>query len=199
MRDGKSTNRFGSGFTLIEMLIVISIVGLLAVLAVSSYTRYRKASLVELAAQNVVSNLYEARDGVKYGRVGGGDLSMCRGLLISTKDDVGIQKITADFNSEKVFAGGKWVSGSCSADVTTESIGMDDLVKVVSVGSGEGGYEELSIWFMPPDAKTNLDGDDVITVLLQYGEDVETSFQRNIKINPKTGLANVENVKDVEK
>lgn len=192
MWNEKSTNRSKSGFTLVEMLVVIAIVSILAIVAVSSYTRYRKASLVELAAQNIVANLYEARDSVKYGKATDSDFSKCRGLLISTKDGVGIQKMTADFKSEKIFKEGKWVSGDCSSDSSgfvSEPIDMDDFVNVVSVGIGE----ELAIWFMPPNAETNLEGDAV--VLLQYGEDKDVSFQRNIKINLKTGLANVENVK----
>ena len=60
-----------AGFTLIEVLIVVVIVGLLSSIAIGSYTHYRKASLLELAADNIVSSLYGARDSVRLGKGGG--------------------------------------------------------------------------------------------------------------------------------
>jgi prepilin-type N-terminal cleavage/methylation domain-containing protein len=55
------------GFTLIEIVIVISIIALLSVTAVGTYVSYRKASLLDFAADNIVSQFYQMRSKTLYG------------------------------------------------------------------------------------------------------------------------------------
>jgi len=62
-----------TGFTLVEILIVITIVGLLATTSIGGYTRFRKSSMIDLAAKSIVASLYDARDNAKFGKVIGGD------------------------------------------------------------------------------------------------------------------------------
>lgn len=61
-----------TGFTLVEILIVITIVGLLATTSIGGYTRFRKSSMIDLAAKSIVASLYDARDNAKFGKVVGG-------------------------------------------------------------------------------------------------------------------------------
>jgi len=58
-----------TGFTLVEILIVITIVGLLATTSIGGYTRFRKSSMIDLAAKSIVASLYDARDNAKFGKM----------------------------------------------------------------------------------------------------------------------------------
>ncbi|MFH1284572.1 MAG: prepilin-type N-terminal cleavage/methylation domain-containing protein [Candidatus Peregrinibacteria bacterium] len=59
------------GFTLVELLVVMSIVGVLSMLAVNGYTQYRRSTLLDLSADNIVSQLYEFKDKTLHGNFGG--------------------------------------------------------------------------------------------------------------------------------
>lgn len=59
------------GFTLVEMLMVITIVAILAVLAVSSYGAARKQAELDIAVDTVVSLMKEQQGLAKSGRVSG--------------------------------------------------------------------------------------------------------------------------------
>lgn len=60
-----SKNR--KGFTLIEILVVISIIAMLSTLAVSGYLTYRKSALLDLTADNLVSQVNAMRSKTIYG------------------------------------------------------------------------------------------------------------------------------------
>lgn len=49
------------GFTLVEMLVVMGIVALLSTLAVNSYLQYRKAALIDLNTDELISQINELR------------------------------------------------------------------------------------------------------------------------------------------
>lgn len=55
------------GFTLVEMMVVISIVALLSVMAVNGYLSYRKSALVNLSAENIVSQISAMKSDSTYG------------------------------------------------------------------------------------------------------------------------------------
>lgn len=58
------------GFTLLELLIVVAIIGILAVVAVFSYVGVQRQATVEFAADTVVAALREAQDLARSGRRG---------------------------------------------------------------------------------------------------------------------------------
>lgn len=58
------------GFTLVEILIVMMIVGILSTLAINGYTEYRKSTLLELTADNMVSQILQLRDRAIHGNFG---------------------------------------------------------------------------------------------------------------------------------
>ncbi len=55
------------GFTLVEILIVIMIIGILATSAVGGYTSYRRSALLSLSADDIVSQINFMRDRVIHG------------------------------------------------------------------------------------------------------------------------------------
>jgi len=191
--------RSQKGFTLIEMLIVIFIIGLLALMSVGAYTHYRKSAMVNLAADNVVSLLYKARQEVKSGKVFDEEEgSKCRGLNISVNDGEdgaedfgGIKAVEMDYSSVKVLV--KWVETGCVDESAVEmAVDLDDLVKVSEV-SPEGNY---TLMFVPPEGEFVfssssglLETHDELEVHLKYGDDEESKYTRTILIDKKTGNA----------
>lgn len=188
--------KLGLGFTLIEIMIVVFIIALLSTAAVGGYTRYRKISLLELAVDNIVSTIYQARDSAKMGSTVGvaeGAGSMCYGVAFDVDGGPFVSKVSVDFASMKNWKNGKWVDGSCdTADVTAgsgEPIDLDDLVVI--------DMEKTSCWilFSPPNGEISTSCGDVdgnLSILINYGEEADESYQRTIKFNLKSGIANVE-------
>lgn len=160
------------GFTLVEMLIVITIVGLLATVSISGYTSFRKSSVLDLAADSIVADIYDARDSAKFGKViGGGDVSdstenndgeiegsssKCFGVRFTIANgngsgDVvnfsGIEKFTTDFNTQKKWNSlkGRWIYEGCGE--TDEKfityVNLGELLKVEQIYKGvSGGVSE---------------------------------------------------------
>lgn len=190
------------GFTLIEIMIVVFIIALLSTAAVGGYTRYRKISLLELAVDNIVSTIYQARDSARSGAGGGAvgvdpmspsSSAVCYGILFDKNSGIPVRKVSTNFNSMKKWKSGKWVDGSCdTADVTAgsgEPIDLDDLVVIE--------MEKPSCWilFSPPSGEISTscgDVDENLSILINYGEEADASYQRTIKFNLKSGIANVE-------
>ena len=92
------------GFTLVEMLIVISIVGLLATISIGGYTSFRKSSVLDLAADSIVADIYDARDSAKFGKVmGGGEEEADSGDEDVSEDGSGEDSGKKDVFSSKCF------------------------------------------------------------------------------------------------
>lgn len=191
-----------NGFTLVEMLIVVFIVGLLAIMSIGSYTHYRKGALLNLAADNLISTLYQARQEVKSGKTdvgsNGDEIATCRGLSLSvtSEESGGVLVAKTEFVSKKSFDGLKWVSQGCTNDSLIESaIALDDLVRVKSIEPA-GSYILL---FEPPEGEfvitgsdaNNLDSFSELKVVLKYGEGDDDDYTRKILINKKTGNATI--------
>ena len=181
-----------SGFTLIEMLIVITIVGLLSMMAVGSYTHYRKSSLVDLAADNIVSTLYKARDEVRFGKdlAGLEDQAVCRGVKLVVEE--GVKEISSVFSGQKVWNGSSesWSKGSCSGNYVDSLIDMDDLVVVSEVENSDMG--ECVFLYEPPNGEVS-GLSSCGQVILKYGEASEGQFERMLDFNSSNGIVNITN------
>ncbi|MBT3704448.1 prepilin-type N-terminal cleavage/methylation domain-containing protein [Candidatus Peregrinibacteria bacterium] len=181
-----------SGFTLAEVLMVVGVVGILSIMAVTSYTHYRKASLIDIAAENVISQLHELRDGVKFGEdVSEG--SHCKGLMFTGLVGGQIQKFNLPYEGKKSWADGGWTSSGCGGEMQFFEFDMDDLVSVRGLYEGGREIAECGVMFAPPDGNLvtmGCDGASELEVLLQYGE--AEKHARLIKIDLITGVANVD-------
>lgn len=185
------------GFTLIEIMIVVFIIALLSTAAVGGYTRYRKISLLELAADNIVSTIYQARDSVKMGKTGvSGEAAKCYGVVFDKNSDSPVSKVSVGFDLIKKWKNGKWVDGSCeSAEGGGEPIDLEDLVIIEKISADETDRAECDILFSPPSGEASTSCGDAVkelSFLIKYSEEVDESYQRTIKFNLKSGIANVE-------
>lgn len=69
---GDAAKVLKGGFTLVELLVVITIVAILSTLAVSGYMTYRRTALLSLATDDLISQIELARQKTVFG-VGEGD------------------------------------------------------------------------------------------------------------------------------
>jgi len=207
------------GFTLVEMLMVVFIVGLLSTAAVGGYMRYKKVSILDLAADNVISNLYESRDSVKYGDSDAA--SKCVGLKF--QGDASVSKIFADSSVKKKWDNSvkKWVVSGCDYSSLEDAgvLDIDNQIKVIdifkggdsssiSVNRNSSDYHSCIIAFIPPsgDVYLNCEGSvlsfvsgEYLNVVLEYGGDNVSSgndFKRIIQIDLNSAIANVKKIDD---
>ncbi len=189
-KTGRQSDR--AGFTLIEMLIVITIVGLLSMMAIGSFTHYRKSSLVDLAADNIVSSLYKARDEVRLGKQSGDDV-YCRGLKFVAGEEGGVMEVKSKFSVLKTWGDGSWRNGTCSTDFDESPIDLDDLVEVKEVNGGE-----CVFLYSPPDGEVSGILNPCWDVILKYGDSGDGQFERKIHFSSVNGIANITNTGDEE-
>jgi len=196
---------FGSkkGFTLVELLIVMFIIAVLVTLSVGGYTAYRKAALIDLNADLLVSQIDEMRDKTIHGTQFGDSLK-CFGLKFSKadSDSEGLYEMMAvsyGFTDRKVWnpVSQKWEYEGCGVeDVTPLIFEMDPMVNVESIEIGEGSNfteftaDNLAFRFVPPDGNIEVVGQGIggnILVKLRYGNGVDQRYSRTVSIDLTTG------------
>lgn len=191
------------GFTLIEMLIVITIIGVIAFLGISTYGDAQRQAKLEFAADTVVSLIRQQQSLVKSGRIvvnnqesDATDASnkKCYGLLITSQ--------TVSLVESSYFAIKDNIADVC--DVTTLKERPVNDLKDFTIStlerSGEP-QEELLILFKPPAGKTllgtktevfspqtDITPDIIIGITAQQGNE-----ERLIRFSPSTGF--VERIK----
>jgi len=200
------SNYKDGGFTLIEILIVIMIIGLLSVFSVSGYSTYRRTALLELNSENLVAQIYQLRDLVAFGSYGnergnlvrdaldgGGDLldesvdgAKCYGVVFTKvledvrrgDGEIDLKFFSEDFNNTKVLKNGDFVYEGCVSDgrVTLNDF---EIAKDIVV-------REL---FLRAKSGTDVDVNDIFVMkFLPPNGDVEFVFgndvnRRNMKSN----------------
>ena len=76
-----------NAFTLVEMLVVITIIGILSFLAVSSYGSARRTAQLNILVDTVVSSFKQQQGLAKSGRVDEDGYRKCYGLYFSKADE----------------------------------------------------------------------------------------------------------------
>lgn len=99
------------GFTMIEVLIVIAIVGMLSVLAVNGYTQYRKTAVLNLAADNLISLIGQTKGKAVHGKGDNARYESIAANLVAKEavvdeDDGGDAGDASDARAEKTSAEG---------------------------------------------------------------------------------------------
>jgi|GEM_PF-1622609 len=161
----KQSGAFRSGFTLIEILVVIGIVAMLAVLSVGGYLQYRRSTILNLSADSIVAQIYSQRDKAVLGSYKGQradeirtELDKASGITTGLSKDVSIPKCFTllfekgsdgkflaylsqkDFNGKKKWLGDSWVYEGCSSVdgklVEKTPFELDSLIKIDNISVG---------------------------------------------------------------
>lgn len=153
------------GFTLVEIIIVMSIISLMSVAILANYRNAEKRYLVDQTAQKLASNIRKAQNMA----MSGVDMSAGRygyGIYIRQADNFYI--IYADVNHN---------SSHQPVDLTIETIYFPEGIEIDSITPISS---RIDIFFEPPDPITNINypvpsGTGMIT--LKYKD---TSFTKTI-------------------
>jgi hypothetical protein len=131
----------------VEMLVVITIIGMLAFLGVSSYGAAQKQARLELAADNVVSLLKEQQGLAKSGRVVLGGIAKCYGISLIV--DEAPKVLEADY----VPVGDLGADYCNMVNQTERPLIQESDVVVRSLMIGSLDSDDLLIMFKPPSGK----------------------------------------------
>lgn len=173
------------GFTLVEILIVLGIVSLLSFLAVNGYISYRKSTLLDFAADNLISQINEMKsramhgggDSVKFEEIkaelSGGEVlsgevesvsSQCYGIYFEKSGDVFVAKsFTQPFVNKKEWdvVAGKWNYRGCgdfapgAGDIILEK---DSQVNIIEIDDSAV-VGNFVIRFVPPNGEVEVSED----------------------------------------
>ena len=145
-----------SGFTLIEILIVIVIVGLLAALAVSSFGVARQHARLDIAADTLVSVFKQQQDQARVGRqLSGSEHSSCYGIVFNTDDSAppAIQTVVVPYQPASTNSANRNADYCDTNSDTTQrtAIAEDIVVKSFSAGTQDlTNRSNLVVFFKPP-------------------------------------------------
>jgi len=180
------------GFTLIEILIVISILSLVIVLGLSSYSVVQKRIRLDVAANTLQSIISEARDKSRSGYFAE-ETSLCYGFRVKSGEPMELIKSKFDRLNQ---------NNKCSvldSDITvvpTESIQNDLVIKKVEKFS-EPVTEKIVVFFTPPYGTPELTGlrsdkEALIKITVGYANSENSLDARTVVFNALIGNAYVQ-------
>lgn len=169
----KTHNR---GFTLIEALVVIFIIGLVSAILIVNWRRNEKQYQVQRIAQEIVQNIRRAQDmalnSFKYGT----EVPYSYGIFFD-KNDKDSYIIFGDKNNDNIYK---------TSDIKIEEILIESGVRIDSLSSGN---KDLNITFTLPDGFTNINPAAVSAIVIIKNTDGSRS--KTIVVR-KTGQVNIE-------
>ena len=188
------------GFTLLEMLIVISIIGIISTMAILGYTQYRRSALIELSVDSFISQVDEIRSDVFYGTIAATDENStlsCSGFAFENGK---IVMFSQEFTGKKVWDEtlGNWVYLGCG-DYNNRTVKAFELDTDININEGvDGSLNTFVMRFSPPDALVEVSFDSGLnfkkmrrgefSFFMRYGEsDVNV---RKVIINLVNGKVN---------
>lgn len=128
------------GFTLVELLIVMTIIAMLSLLAINGYMEYRKSTLLDFAADNIVAQINEMRSKAIHGDFGSARADVIReelGSADSAGSDSGSPSGTEPSLSGTALCYGVYFEGDAIKTFSSPFIGK----KSFDVVSGQWEYD----------------------------------------------------------
>jgi len=184
------------GFTLVEILVVIFIVGILSMSAVNGYTSYRRNALLDLSSDSVVSQINALRDKTIHGDFGSGRSEIVKEALKSDSKEV----LPYENSSEALCFG---IEFNDSGDGFSLA-GFDQQFqghKVWDIVTEEWKYSGCGLF--EPLAYTNFELDDLVkvekvSVIKNDESSLDLTGNFYLRFSPPEGEAEIEGVSDAK-
>jgi prepilin-type N-terminal cleavage/methylation domain-containing protein len=189
------------GFTLIEVLIVIGIIGALSMLSINGYMDYRRSAILDLSVDNIISQILQSQSRARFGEVSSqkfdeivsrlenpdfdeGDLvkedSRCFGFyFINEEGEFRIKGFSLSFLNLKNYdiLTKDFVYSGC--DDFSNRVDFDFVYENdISFDSDEKPLSDMILYFSPPSGEvfSSIDsglnfGKEDFSFLIKYGED----------------------------
>lgn len=169
------------GFTLVEILVVMGIIAMLSTLAVNGYLSYRRSALLDLGADNLISEInamkakatygsstdakyleikkeLESKEKLKEDSAKKADPAQCYGVVFEGKAKAfTVSSFSVNFVHTKIWKNGIWQYQGCDVFKTTDkkqALSSDAQMQIVDIVDDKGGkYSKLILRFLPPDGK----------------------------------------------
>ncbi|MFA4833269.1 MAG: prepilin-type N-terminal cleavage/methylation domain-containing protein [Patescibacteria group bacterium] len=145
-----------AGFTLIELIVSISIIALISGVFLANYHSTNKQSELTMTAQKLVSDIRLAQSYSLGSKEYGGSVpSGGWGVHFDKASSPGSYKIFADSNGNKAYD-----SGEDDKDKGGQTVNLPAGVRIAEINTGAL-IDLINITFLPPDPTTNIwDGAD---------------------------------------
>lgn len=196
--------RVSAGFTLVEMLIVVTIIGILAVLAVGSFGGMTRTVKLDLATDNIVSLIKQQQGNVTGGRsetLDGESRLFCHGIRFVAgggESDSGQMEQIALLKVPYVRLGTSRAD-FCDLQIqnvkqyaTAASFDSSSDIAIASIKSGNDEMKSINILFKPPlakivvsDERGELSGNSAITLEIKGLNSDEVQY---LDFYPATGV-----------
>jgi prepilin-type N-terminal cleavage/methylation domain-containing protein len=187
-------NKDQKGFTFVESLIVIAMIGILSVVIIPSYQSARSQLALERAAVKLAQDIRKVQEmalsAYECGSPCGGSMPLGYGIYIDKNDSLCPDDNCYHIYADIVPAWGKYSPGDPILEtIYLESdVGIDDLTKNI-----------INIVFIPPDPMTSLSGKDPTDpafvnfslLSITIGLDSDPTKQKSIKVNA-AGLIDID-------
>lgn len=174
------------GFTLLELLIIITIVGIISSVLVVNWRRNEKQYQLQRAAQEIAQDIRMVQDMALNSYKYLDQIPDNYGLYFD-KNDKSSYIIFGDMNGNNSYQG-------APPDLEIESISIESGIEINSLSSGA---QDLHITFSLPDGFTNFDPSATLAniVIKKTNADCNSDPQECKKIEVmKTGQVNIKNL-----
>ncbi|MBU1445650.1 type II secretion system GspH family protein [Patescibacteria group bacterium] len=178
------------GFTLIEILIVLSIIGIVVLLGVSSYGTVRRRVNLDIATNTAVALVNEARDKARVGYFESDGGSVCFGFKLQTNGFVEVFQTKYDRLQE---------SKKCSRleqdmKFLKKAENDESIITVKNIEKFGDEIDEILVYFTPPYGEVEIDdmhisseAESVIKFLIGYNDSENDVDNKEIVFNVLTG------------
>ncbi len=184
-------------FTLIEMLVVIAIIGMLAVVAVMSFSSATRTAKLDIASDMLVSLFKQQQSLTKSGRgVGQDEQPRCYGLIIDSKAAPGNQVKSLNVPYYAIKGNEADLCDIADSASLANAINYDAMsdVKIANMTVGTTSKDKLMVFFKPPFAKTlfyDNSGNPVVIKgkLIMTVAPVNGDGQQYVTFDPVSGIS----------
>ena len=182
------------GFTLVEILVVLAVIGMVILLGVSSYGVVRKKVKLDIAANSLQSTIVESRDKTRAGYYDDSSkdvseaTSICFGFVV--KKGEFITPLITDYN--RLAPKGAQCDSSKERELYVSEPEKEIVVKNIFFYGNELN-EEVKVFFAPPDANVETKKPAIIQdkpelkIVIGYPDSDDDLNKREIVFNVLTG------------